>query len=77
MIIKFTVPVLKVTLLKIVGRIPFTDVELKLTDLQGVSASRAFSDLLEDQVYDELLVEYVTSLDEVWFEPKHETYETP
>ena len=35
----------------------------------------ALSDLLEDQVYEQLLVEYVTSLDEVWFEPKHETFE--
>ena len=35
----------------------------------------ALSDLLEDQVYEQLLVEYVTSLNEVWFEPKHKTFE--
>ena len=32
-------------------------------------------DLLEDQVQEQLLVEYVTSLNEVWFEPKHETFD--
>ena len=52
-----------------------TDVESKLTDLLGFFASIALSDLLEDQVYEELLVEYVTSLNEVWFEPKHETFD--
>ena len=52
-----------------------TDVEPKLTDLLGFFASIALSDLLEDQVYEELLVEYVTSLNEVWFEPKHETFD--
>ena len=36
----------------------------------------AFSDLLEDQVYEQLLVEYVTTPDEFLFEPKHETFET-
>ena len=35
----------------------------------------ALSELLEDQVYEQLLVEYVTSLNEVWFEAKHETFE--
>ena len=52
-----------------------TDVEPKLTDLLGFFASIALSELLEDQVYEELLVEYVTSLNEVWFEPKHETFD--
>ena len=52
-----------------------TDVESKLTDLLGFFASIALSDLLEDQVYEKLLVEYVTSLNEVWFEPKHETFD--
>ena len=52
-----------------------TDVEPKLTDLLGFFASIALSDLLEDQVYEKLLVEYVTSLNEVWFEPKHETFD--
>ena len=52
-----------------------TDVGPKLTDLLGFFASIALSDLLEDQVYEELLVEYVTSLNEVWFEPKHETFD--
>ena len=52
-----------------------TDIEPKLTDLLGFFASIALSDLLEDQVYEELLVEYVTSLNEVWFEPKHETFD--
>ena len=57
------------------GKDTVTDVELKLTDPQGFSASMAFSDLLEDQAYEKLLVEYVSSLDEVWFEPKRETFE--
>ncbi|XP_022787247.1 uncharacterized protein LOC111327355 [Stylophora pistillata] len=51
------------------------DVEPKLTDLLGFFASMALSDLLEDQVYEQLLVEYVTSLNEIWFEPEHENFE--
>ena len=35
----------------------------------------ALSDLLEDQVYKKLFVEYVASLNEVWFETKHETFD--
>ena len=33
------------------------------------------NDLLEDEVYEQILVEYITFLDEVWFEPKHETFD--
>ena len=59
------------------GKDTVTNVELKLTDLQGffVSMAGVDRDLLDDQVYEQLLVEYVTSLDEVWFEPKHETFD--
>ena len=57
------------------GKDTVTDVELKLTDLQGFFASMALSDLLEDQVYKKLFVEYVAFLNEVWFEPKHETFD--
>ena len=52
------------------------EVEPKLSELLGLFASMAMSELQEDQVYEQLLITYVTSLNKVSFEPDGETLES-
>ena len=66
------------------GNRPVTDSELeenlivspKLSNLKGLFADVALSDIQEDQVFEQLLILYITSLNEVSFEPDQDTMES-
>lgn len=51
-------------------------VDPKLGDLTELFAGVALSDIQEDQVYEQLLISYVTLLNEVSFEPDRDTMES-
>ena len=63
---------------------PVTDSELeerlyvnpKLSDLMELFADVALSDIQEDQVFEQLLISYITLLNEVSFEPDQDTMES-
>lgn len=65
------------------GNRPVTDSELgenlivdtKLSDVTGLFAKVALSDIWEDQIYEQLLICYITLLNEVRFEPDRDTME--
>ena len=66
------------------GNRPVTDSELeesliidpKLGDLTGLFADVALSDIQEDHVFEQLLISYITLLNEVSFEPNRATMES-
>lgn len=51
-------------------------VDPKLSDLTGLFADVALSDIQEDQVFEQLLISYITVLNEVSFEPDRDTMES-
>ena len=66
------------------GSRPVADFELeeslivdpKLSDLTALFADVALSDIQEDQVFEQLLISYITLLNEVSFEPDRDTMES-
>ena len=50
-------------------------VDTKLSDVTGLFAKVALSDIWEDQIYEQLLICYITLLNEVRFEPDRDTME--
>lgn len=67
------------------GNRPIADSELEelsfivdpmLSDLTGLFADVALSDIQEEQVYEQLLLSYITILNEVSFEPDRDTMES-
>ena len=51
-------------------------VDPKLSNLTGLFADVALSDIQEDQVFEQLLISYITLLNEVLFEPNRDTMES-
>ena len=51
-------------------------VDPKLSNLTGLFADVALSDIQEDQVYEQLLISYITLLNKVSFERNRDTMES-